>query len=267
MATLDFGSQLQGLDPNFRPLALAFLQAAAEAGLDPRVTEGFRSPERQNELYAQGRTAPGPIVTNAKAGQSRHNSGTAIDVVPGALIDTPNWSPDSPLWSQLAEIGKEAGLEWGGDWKSITDRPHFQMPKGSPSQAPVSVASGEPAPAIKTATVVQDRPVAGVQEGGAQNAVQMPQTVAAQGAGGGDDQKGGMGSVLARLAAGAGTAGQSMGHGAQKPAASSVQGSGNPLGATMAAMAAMEADQKARGLARGLMPDVTALMGLSKRKA
>lgn len=124
MATFD--QYLNQLHPDVRPLAAAFLQEAAAAGLDPRVQEAFRSKDRQDQLYAQGRTAPGAVVTKARGGQSNHNYGVAFDVVPGALLGAKNWDPENPAWAKLGEIGKKHGLEWGGDWK-FTDRPHFQM--------------------------------------------------------------------------------------------------------------------------------------------
>jgi peptidoglycan L-alanyl-D-glutamate endopeptidase CwlK len=45
------------------------------------LTSGYRSKKEQNELYAQGRSKPGQVVTNAKAGQSYHNYGLAVDFV------------------------------------------------------------------------------------------------------------------------------------------------------------------------------------------
>lgn len=67
-------------------------------------------------------------VTNAKAGQSLHNWGVAFDVVPlvkGKAI----WN-DNALWSKLGQIGASVGLEWGGNWTSFPDKPHFQYTLG-----------------------------------------------------------------------------------------------------------------------------------------
>lgn len=122
----DYNQLLQGLHPSVRDVARMFLEEAVAAGLDPRVQETFRSRERQAELYAKGRTAPGAIVTKAAPGQSNHNYGVAFDVVPGALLSKPNWAPEDPAWASLGEIGKKYGLEWGGDWKFV-DKPHFQL--------------------------------------------------------------------------------------------------------------------------------------------
>lgn len=72
-------------------------------------TDGYRSIEEQNALYAQGRTKPGNIVTNAKRGQSNHNYGIAFDV---AIWNgnTIVWDRD---WNKIGTIGKSCGLEWG----------------------------------------------------------------------------------------------------------------------------------------------------------
>lgn len=89
-----------------------------------RITEGFRSTERQNELYAQGRTTVGNIVTNAKGGESFHNYGIAFDVV---FIEDGYNAPEKD-WELLGFMGKRLGFDWGGDWKGFTDKPHFEMP-------------------------------------------------------------------------------------------------------------------------------------------
>jgi peptidoglycan L-alanyl-D-glutamate endopeptidase CwlK len=92
------------------------------------LTEGVRTVARQNKLYAQGRTAPGNIVTNAKGGQSLHNYGVAFDVA--FLVDgSASWDERLP-WKLLGKVGKALGLEWGGDWTQINDRPHFQYLAG-----------------------------------------------------------------------------------------------------------------------------------------
>jgi LAS superfamily LD-carboxypeptidase LdcB len=97
-----------------------------ERGVKIVVTEGYRSPERQNELYAQGRTKPGPIVTNAKAGQSRHQSARAVDVAiikNGKVLEGKEYDK---MMKELGKMGVAMGLEWGGNFKSIYDPDHFQ---------------------------------------------------------------------------------------------------------------------------------------------
>lgn len=106
-----------------------FLDLCHENDIDILITSTFRDNESQNALYAQGRTAPGKIVTNAKAGESWHNHRCAIDVVP-LRNGKPVWSIKDPLWQDVGRLGKEAGLEWAGDWKRFKEFPHFQYTGG-----------------------------------------------------------------------------------------------------------------------------------------
>lgn len=90
------------------------------------VTEEYRTPERQDELYAQGRTTPGQIVTNAKGGESFHNWRVAFDI---AFKEGAQTSYTGP-WAMVGGVGRALGLEWGGDWPSFEDKPHFQYTGG-----------------------------------------------------------------------------------------------------------------------------------------
>ncbi len=93
----------------------------------PFLTQTYRSPEEQNELYAQGRTKPGKIVTKAKGGQSVHNymPSCAFDIA-FKLGKEIHWEID--LFKKFAKIAKSFQLEWGGDWKTFQDNPHYQAP-------------------------------------------------------------------------------------------------------------------------------------------
>lgn len=114
------------LYPPFEAQIDALLLAAHEAGLDVGLHQGFRSWEEQDRLYAKGRTTPGPKVTNAKGGESWHNYGLAADIV-FRVKGKWSWTESHP-WDQLGALGKELGLEWGGDWTRLRDRPHFEWP-------------------------------------------------------------------------------------------------------------------------------------------
>ena len=121
---------IANLDPVIRPFAEKLLVRAAQDGLRLVVVSGYRSMQEQEKLYAQGRTEPGEIVTNAKPGSSWHNFALAFDV---ASIDASGnivWPNDSSFWSRVGQIGREVGLEWGGDFASFPDRPHFQYRGG-----------------------------------------------------------------------------------------------------------------------------------------
>jgi len=96
----------------------------------PIVTECYRSPERQNELYAQGRSKSGPVVTYKRGGPSNHNIGPptpAIDVAFLLADGSVSWS--GLLLSKFARLMKaaDARVRWGGDWTNFKDRPHFEV--------------------------------------------------------------------------------------------------------------------------------------------
>ena len=104
-----------------------FIDLAEANSVEFLVHSTFRGKVEQNNLEAQGRTLPGPIVTNAKYPYSFHNHGVAFDIVP--LKDgQPDWN-DHEKFNKLGELGKSVGLEWGGDWQ-FADKPHFQYTQG-----------------------------------------------------------------------------------------------------------------------------------------
>lgn len=93
------------------------------------VIEGHRSYARSDELYAQGRSKAGPIVTNARGGESAHNFGIAGDLVLDGYMDRAGLQPDyrPASYDLLGELCPKHGLVWGGSWQ-FKDRPHVQMP-------------------------------------------------------------------------------------------------------------------------------------------
>lgn len=96
-------------------------------GMPVRIVEGFRSIERQNQLYSQGRTTAGNIVTNAKGGESFHNYGVAVDFV----FRKEGYNATEAQWQTLGRIGEAQGFEWGGRWKGFVDKPHFELKLGN----------------------------------------------------------------------------------------------------------------------------------------
>jgi peptidoglycan LD-endopeptidase CwlK len=107
-----------------RSLARALVQKAARAGIEIKIISGLRSYEEQDALYAQGRTAPGDKVTNARGGYSNHNFGIAFDI---GVFEGNTYLADSPKYKAVGVLGMDLGLEWGGSWKTIVDQPHFQL--------------------------------------------------------------------------------------------------------------------------------------------
>lgn len=99
--------------PRFRELVAAIEGRLAEEGIPLRVFEGYRPPERQAHLFAQGRSAPGRIVTYARPWESYHQYGLAADFV---AYENDRWSWDDSgdrgqWWRRLHVIAREAGLE------------------------------------------------------------------------------------------------------------------------------------------------------------
>jgi peptidoglycan L-alanyl-D-glutamate endopeptidase CwlK len=122
---------IEKLHPKVRDKAREFInKVEKDLGIKIRATSTLRTYEEQNKLYAQGRTTKGGIVTNAKGGQSNHNFGTALDVVP-IVNGQPDWKTTADTWSKIAVIGKGLGFQWGGDWKGLVDKPHFEMQFGN----------------------------------------------------------------------------------------------------------------------------------------
>ena len=94
-------------------VSLALAECYSE-GLQIFITEGYRSQERQNYLYEQGRSRAGNIITWTL--RSMHTKGLAIDIAYRGGQLYPN--TDDPRWRQVADIFKKYGIDWGYDlWK------------------------------------------------------------------------------------------------------------------------------------------------------
>ena len=110
--------RLTGLHPD---LVAVVELAITKTDVDFTVLEGMRSRSRQRSLYTKG---------SSMTMNSRHLTGHAVDL--GAYVDGEvKW--DWPLYHRIAKAMSEAALElnvdldWGGDWKSFPDGPHFQL--------------------------------------------------------------------------------------------------------------------------------------------
>ena len=115
-------SALEGLRPEAVNLATRLIAAARAQNIDLRIIVGYRSLQQQEELFARGRTAPGPRVTNARV--SIHNTGLAFDIAVlrnGSLV-----FDDTPAYRRVGRLGQELGLVWGGAYPQFPDFPHFE---------------------------------------------------------------------------------------------------------------------------------------------
>lgn len=128
---------LADLYPPFANQIRRLLDLCQDRRLPFHLFMGLRTFEEQDELYRQGRTLPGKIVTNARGGESWHQYGMAGDLVLDGSILKPtidwSWNTKADLnadgrsdWLQMGELAESVGLEWGGRWRRFPDMPHVQ---------------------------------------------------------------------------------------------------------------------------------------------
>lgn len=124
---------IKDLHPRLQEKIPVFLKKLIEEKIDILIYCTYRSNQEQSALYEIGRTKPGKIVTNAKAGQSKHNftidgkpASKAFDCVP-LRHGKPVWDSKDELWQKLGSIGLSIGLDWAGTWKRFKEYPHFQL--------------------------------------------------------------------------------------------------------------------------------------------
>lgn len=135
MLTVRCEQRLAGVDPR---LAAIVRDAALRCRQRFIVIEGRRTKERQQQLYAQGRTAPGPKVTWTM--QSKHLDGLAVDLAPLAADGSIDWN-NAKAFDAIAHAMFEAAtvleypIRWGADWdrdgvpreRGESDSPHFEL--------------------------------------------------------------------------------------------------------------------------------------------
>ena len=122
------GRDISICHPELQQKAEKLVSACRGQGLLIGIGECFRTVAEQDALYAKGRTAPGSIVTNAKGSSysSHHQWGTAFDIYRND--GTGAYNNNDGFFDLVGTIGVKIGLEWGGNWKSPVDKPHFQLP-------------------------------------------------------------------------------------------------------------------------------------------
>lgn len=115
-------ARLEGVHPD---LVRVVKKAAVMSSLDFTVLEGLRTLERQKQLIASGASSLKDPM------RCRHITGHAVDIAP-VVGGEVRW--DWPLYTKLAPVIKAAAtaekvpLEWGGDWRTFKDGPHWQLP-------------------------------------------------------------------------------------------------------------------------------------------
>ena len=127
------------LHPDAQAAAKAVLQEAGAAGLPVIYTDGIRTKAEQDDLYAQGRTKPGSIVTNVKYPNSAHNWGVAVDFCRN--VKGKEYDNSDGFFNSVGAIGKKHGFTWGGDWTSFVDRPHLELKKFMPGSSTKTLVS------------------------------------------------------------------------------------------------------------------------------
>jgi len=123
---------------------------AQEHGHEVRIVEGYRSPNRQARLYAQGRTAPGPVVTWTR--RSLHTEGRAVDLQVNGVWDDPR------AYADLQRIARDEGLRTLG----MKDPGHVELPRGAGLWTVEEGGSGRPEPLLKRAPRARPASPAGV---------------------------------------------------------------------------------------------------------
>jgi len=134
---------IHGLHPKAQEAARKFLREVGDAGLTVRILSGTRTYAEQNALFRIGRFGDTRSkVTNARGGQSNHNFGIAWDI---GVFENGQYMTASAPYRKASQAGLFDGLEWGGNWISFQDLPHYQLPTGlSLSQVRAKFEAGEP---------------------------------------------------------------------------------------------------------------------------
>jgi len=140
-------NRVEDLEPETRRMHDAFKAECERRMLPPtRTTHTLRTWDEQMHLWAKGRerTPEGwvvvdrtQVVTRARPGQSAHNVGAAFDI---CVVGHDPYPDDDDLWNAYGSVGESVGLVWGGRWKNLVDRPHFERPNWRSLPQPQEVA-------------------------------------------------------------------------------------------------------------------------------
>jgi len=139
------GLRLRGVHPDLEVYVGRILEAMEMLGWAMMVVEGVRTTQRQQDLYAQGRTKPGPVVTRVDGVKTlgahqlqADGFGHAVDM---AFIDDPGTKEDetydpSMPWDLYGLMAQKCGLVWGGAWLTMRgDLGHVELATRRPAIA------------------------------------------------------------------------------------------------------------------------------------
>ena len=135
IATLSLDTQQQARQFMSRvQLAMTKSNSPGKSSTGPinvKIISGTRSYAEQNKLFRQGRYHnPGPVITHVRGGSSAHNFGIAWDI--GIFSESRGYISEWPLYDVVAKAGLNDALEWGGDWTSFVDKPHYHLKMTTP---------------------------------------------------------------------------------------------------------------------------------------
>lgn len=151
---------MTSLHPKLQTKAALLKEECKKQGISILFSECLRTKEEQDALYAQGRTAPGSIVTNAKGStySSQHQWGIAIDFYLDMDVDEDGdgykkddaFNNSTGLFDRVGSIAKSVGLGWGGDWANFKDRPHLYLPDWGSTTSKLKQQYGTPEQFMQT---------------------------------------------------------------------------------------------------------------------
>lgn len=149
---------IAALHPRLQVKLAQLVEACERQGIHILFSECLRTKAEQDALYAQGRTAPGSIITNAKGStySSQHQWGIAADFYLDEDVDGDGDKKDDAfndstgLFDRVGAIAGSIGLGWGGSWTSFKDRPHLYLPDWGSTTSKLKQQYGTPEQFMQT---------------------------------------------------------------------------------------------------------------------
>jgi peptidoglycan L-alanyl-D-glutamate endopeptidase CwlK len=116
-------ANLNLLYPSFAAKVSKLLEICRSIDIPILIYCGLRTAEEQDALYQQGRNGTGKTVTNARAYESLHNFGLAVDFCKNVKGQE---YTDEKFFLKVGEFAESLGLIWGGRWTKFKDMPHIE---------------------------------------------------------------------------------------------------------------------------------------------